>query len=211
MHMEVLVLIGLTGGIGTGKSSALKCFDNLGWKTLDADLICHNLYSNIDCEAYKLMLAHWGNEILKKDGSINKAIVGDIVFKNIIERKWLNNMLHPMVLDHAIEEYSKCDTTIPMIFDVPLLFEVSWEKYFTKIISTFTAEKIQIIRLQNRGMNINDIKRRIHSQISISEKVEKSDFSLINNGTIELLKLQCKVLHTTIYGSSEPVKTKETL
>lgn len=200
------MLIGLTGGIGAGKSKALKCFFDLGWKTLDADSICHELYGNGSCDAYKLMVDRWGEKIVDENRTIDRTIVARFVFKNPKERDWLNKMLHPMVLDYAIEEYSKCDATIPVIFDVPLLFEVDWEKYFTKIITVYASEMVQVERLLNRGMKIDDIKRRVASQMSLNEKVERSDYALINNGSVELLTLQCKKLHATIYGSIDPVK-----
>lgn len=200
------MLIGLTGGIGAGKSSALKCFSDLGWKTLDADTICHELYCDESCEAYKLMVNRWGEKIVAKNRTIDRTIVAQFVFKDPKEREWLNKMLHPMVLDCAIEEYSKCDATVPVIFDVPLLFEAEWENYFTKIITIYATEEVQVERLKNRGMKVEDIKRRVASQMSLNEKVERSDYALINNGSVELLTLQCQKLHATIYGSIDPVK-----
>lgn len=200
------MLVGLTGGIGTGKSTALKYFAELGWKTLDADVICHKLYHDETCEAYREIVERWGEDILSGNGEIDRAKVAGIVFNDSSEREWLNGVLHPRVLEYAIGQYQQNNATVPMIFDVPLLFEVSWERYFSQTVVVFTEDKIQLTRLQDRGMTLADVKQRIAAQMPLSEKIEKADFALINNGTQEVLKEQCLKLHETIYGVSDVVK-----
>jgi len=186
------VLVGLTGVIGSGKSTVLSFFAEMGWQTLDADTICHDMYKDAGCDAYTLMVNRWGKEIVSEDGSINRKRVADLVFNNSHDREWLNSVLHPAVLERAIEFYIQFDATVPVLFDVPLLFEVNWEKYFTKIIVVFISPEIQLRRLLERGMSESDIKRRIAHQMPICEKVDKADVVLINNGSLDLLREQCR-------------------
>lgn len=200
------MLIGLTGGIGSGKSTALGIFSCLGWNTLDADLICHQLYQDANCKAYRQMVEKWGKEVLNPDGAIDRKKVAGIIFQDVDEREWLNGVLHPQVLEYAIEEYQQNNATVPMMFDVPLLFEVSWERYFTKMVVVFVEDNIQKERLKARGMSQDEIERRMAAQMPLSEKIEKADYALINNGTEEMLREQCQKLHETLYGVPEAVK-----
>lgn len=196
------MLIGLTGGIGSGKSTVSLLFSELGWQTMDADKICHDLYKDSSCEAYAQMVKRWGQEIVSDDDcSIDRNMVAALVFKHSDDRKWLNSILHPMVLDRAIKMYSQFDAKIPVVFDVPLLFEVNWEKYFTKIIAVFATKEIQKQRLLDRGMANDEIDRRIASQMSMEEKLEKADFALVNNGSLELLRKQCQKVKEMIFDS----------
>ena len=195
------MLIGLTGGIGSGKSTVVSIFSELGWHALDADSICHDLYKDADCEAYALMLDRWGREILTDDGAVDRKKIAGLVFENESEREWLNSILHPRVLDRAVSIYAGLDAKIPVIFDVPLLFEVKWERYFTKNIAVFASKEIQLKRLLERGMSVAEINSRIASQMTMEEKLEKADFGLINNGSLESLREQCKTLEKRIFDS----------
>lgn len=186
------MLIGLTGGIGSGKSTVISFFSELGWQTLDADGICHDLYVNADSQAYIEMVDKWGRGIIAEDGAIDRKKVADIIFDNITEREWLNSVLHPRVLESALAACRPFCSNTPVIFDVPLLFEVNWEKYFTKIISVFITEETQKMRLLKRGMTVDEIKRRIAVQMPMAAKAEKADFVLVNNGSLDLLKEQCR-------------------
>lgn len=188
------MLIGLTGGIGSGKSTALNFFNGLGFKTLDADSVCHGLYQDKSCKAYQQMVNRWGDEIITKDGSICRKAVADIIFKDQNERNWLNNILHPKVLEYALIEYRNDKKLTPMLFDVPLLFEVGWRKYFNKTIVVYVTPEIQVKRLTGRGLDEVEIKRRIKAQMPLEKKLEMADYGLINNGTREILSLQCQKL-----------------
>ena len=195
------MLIGLTGGIGAGKSTVIGFFSEFAWQTLDSDAICHDLYKDSTCDAYTLMVERWGNRIVSENGYIDRKKVADLVFCNSQDREWLNSILHPMVFNCAVEIYTQLDATVPVIFDVPLLFEVKWEKYFTKIIAIFTTREIQMNRLLERGMSKLEIDRRIATQMTMEEKAEKADFVLVNNGSLKLLKKQCLELSKNISKS----------
>ena len=189
------MLIGMTGGMGSGKSSALKIFNELGCLTLDADAICHLLYSDGGSQLVIKIRNRWGDRVIEEsNGGINRAELGKIVFENKEELQYLNRIVHPAVLEH-VETASRNTGNTVTVFDVPLLYEAGWQEHFDKIITVWTSGDIRHQRLIARGMNEEEIKRRDKNQLSPDEKLERADYGLINNGGFEFLKLQCAALY----------------
>ncbi len=182
------MLIALTGGIGCGKSSALQIFKELDWNVFDSDQFCHSLYERGNClEFENKIIDRWGNSILENNEFSRKKIA-EIIFQNEVELKWINSVVHPIVLN-KIKQQSL--TTQKLICDIPLLFECKWENMFDKIISVWTNAEEQIKRLKKRNWDNKDINRRIKSQLSNDTKLEKSDFGIINTTDIQSLRKQC--------------------
>ena len=187
--MKNLNLIGLTGGIGCGKSTALKAFTSLNCTVLDADAVCHELYNEPDGPVIRAVSKKWGNKVIKSD-SIDRKKIAEIVFNDKKALEWLNQLIHPLIFERT---YESCrNSRNLLIFDVPLLFEANWEKYFTKIISIWTTPVIQMERLRKRNWNDKEIKARIDAQMSVNLKLEKADFGIINIGNLAFLLEQCK-------------------
>ncbi len=187
------MFIGLTGGMGCGKSATLSFFLECGYMTLDADKICHELYSNKGSVLFEQLHKRWGDAVISVNGTIDRASVGKIVFTENDELEWLNGVLHPAVFSEGFRIYNnsgKKDT----IFDVPLLFEAGWESYFDKTVSVWCREEIRMKRLLKRGMSKCDIERRDKMQFKPELKMERADYVIINNNTLEHLKQQCKVI-----------------
>ena len=182
-------LIGLTGGIGCGKSAALKAFSSLNCNVLDADAVCHELYNEPNGVVVHATTERWGNKVITSN-LVDRKKIAEIVFNDGEERKWLNELIHPLIFKRANEVARNVNDLL--IFDVPLLFEANWEKHFTKIISVWTTPKIQIARLEKRNWSEKEIKSRIDAQMSADEKLGKADFCIINIGDLEFLKKQCK-------------------
>ena len=186
------MFIGLTGGMGCGKSAALNFFSELEYITLDADTICHTLYNNNKSEFFRKIYEKWGDKILS-GSRIDRQAVAQLVFEDKREREWLNSLLHPALLREALKSYEdsgKVDT----IFDVPLLYEVGWEKYFDKIVAVWCSEKIQLQRLLKRGMTEEEIEKRNKTQLAPDLKMERADYAIINNGNLAQLKEQCQII-----------------
>ena len=185
----------MTGGIGSGKSSALKIFNELGVLTLDADAICHSLYSEKNSQLVNKIRNRWGDCVINEStGAINRAELGKIVFGDKEELQYLNRIVHPAVLKYA-ETVRRGNDNAVTVFDVPLLYEAGWQNRFDKIITVWTSRKIRYQRLRARGMSEEEIKRRDENQIEPDEKLERADYGLINNGDFEFLKLQCETLY----------------
>ena len=139
--MKNLNLIGLTGGIGCGKSTALQAFTSLNCTVLDADAVCHELYNEPDGPVIRAVREKWGSKVVKSN-SVDRKKIAEIVFNDDRERKWLNRLIHPLIFDRTYKTCSRTENQV--VFDVPLLFEAEWEKYFTKIISIWTTPAIQM-------------------------------------------------------------------
>ena len=187
--MKNINLIGLTGGIGCGKSTALKIFTSLNCTVMDADAVCHELYSEPDGPVIRAITKKWGSQVLESN-LINRKKIAEIVFNDKKEREWLNQLIHPLIFERTYEASRNSKSLL--IFDVPLLFEANWEKYFSKIISIWTTPSIQMERLRKRNWSDKEIKARIASQMSVNEKLTKADFGIINIGNHAFLYEQCK-------------------
>jgi len=187
------MFIGLTGGMGCGKTAALNFFSESQYITLDADTICHSLYCDTNSEIFYQIYERWGNKILSANKKINRDAVGKLIFSNKKEREWLNALLHPAVIKHALQIYRNSGN-LNTIFDVPLLYEVGWEKYFDSIIAVWCSNEIRLQRLTERGMTEKEIDRRDNAQLHPDIKMERADYALINNGTLEQLQKQCKIV-----------------
>ncbi len=193
------MLIGLTGGIACGKSSALTEFAALGWRTYDADQLCADLYRDIDGPVVSAMRRRWGEDICH-DSRLNRARVASIVFADKTELAWLNSLVHPLVFA-KVEESGAMRNDDVVMFDVPLLFETKWERFFAAVIAVWSPPSLQMARLTSRGWPLDDITARLAAQISPEEKLERADYGIINTHEFAFMKTQC----TTI---SEELKRK---
>jgi len=187
---------GLTGGIGSGKSTALNCFKQLGWNVLNADSICHDIYDNSE-KIKKKFIARWGLAILASDNSIDRKKISDIVFNKPEEIEWLNSQLHPEIFKIADIMINSLPDKSKVIFEVPLMYEVAWNVHFDKIILVYASKDIRQKRLIERGMTIEEIKLRFNAQMPLEDKLELSDYALINNGSLKFLEKQ---ISTTFYS-----------
>lgn len=183
------MILGLTGGIGSGKSTVSKIFSSMGIKVFDADLIAKDI---LETEQVKEEIKEkLGKEFIEfKDNTIDKELLKKEVFNNPKKLKKLNKIVHPKVLDVYKKTYIKFkDKKELVIFDVPLLFEVNLEKYCDKVMVVDIDLKIQIERIRNRdNIDIDLINKIIATQMSREERNMKADILIKNNGTLEELK-----------------------
>jgi dephospho-CoA kinase len=191
------MFVGLTGGTGCGKTTALECFSSLNWKTLDADRICHEIYGDNESGVPETLRKRWGSRIFSSDGSLNRKKISEIVFSESVELRWLNDLLHPEVLRRA-KEAIKNSRNKYSIFAVPLLFEAKWEKEFDLTVAVWSDREIQYDRLRGRGWSEKEIEARCNCQFPPERKMELADYALINNGSLDFLFEQCEILNNQI-------------
>lgn len=189
------MFIGLTGGIGSGKSTVLGFFEKQNWNTIEADSIVHSLYSDTGSDFFSSLINRWGKVILNNTGRIDRGTVSQIIFSSETEREWIHCLLHPAVLNKALRLKQESEY---VIFAVPLLYEVKWEKHFDKIVSVWTTPELCRERLLKRGLTQIEIERRQRAQMPQDEKLEKADYALMNNGSPDMLKKQCIRLSTEL-------------
>ncbi|WMY97377.1 MAG: dephospho-CoA kinase [Arsenophonus sp.] len=168
-------IVGVTGGIGSGKSLITNLFISKGVLVIDADIISKNILTNNNL-ILKIIKNHFSSKILNKDGLLNRKYLRKIIFCHKKEKEWLNSLLHPIIFKE-IKKKIKTHKEYPYIICVmPLLFENQREKLFNRILVIDSIEKEQINRVIKRdNTSSKDVKKIIYSQISRIERLNKAN------------------------------------
>lgn len=196
-----MLIVGLTGGVSTGKTTALRYFKKTGAGIISADGLVQSLYKK---KSVRKKLANaFGEEILTRSGSINRKKLGEKVFSNKRLLKKLNSLVHPLVRLETgrkiIQFKSKSNNRKKLlVVEVPLLFETNSEKKFSKIIVIKSTLKKQISRLKKKGFSRADAIRRIRSQQPLRKKVKKADFVINNNKSNGELEVEVKRVYAKL-------------
>lgn len=189
-------LIGLTGGISTGKSTVSKMIIEKGYSLIDADKIAREVVE-VDKPAYIEIVREFGENILLQDKTIDRKALGRIIFNNKEAREKLNSIIHPYIFESIKSNVDKLSKSNSVIFlDIPLLFEQYnlWEKYnitFDEIWLVHLNESAQIERLMKRDeISKEEALSKIESQMDINYKKTRSSKTIDNSGDINCLKEQ---------------------
>ena len=179
-----MILAGLTGGIASGKSEASRIFKKLGALIIDADEIAHSLLEP-DTQTWNKVVKAFGTGILRPDRTIDRAVLGRIVFNDPKKLKLLNGVLHPFVFaekERRRNAISHADPRAVIIFDAPLLIETHAHEGMDKVIVVTVDRKTQLKRLMERnGLPKQEALKRIRAQMSLREKAKYADY-LIDSG-----------------------------
>lgn len=182
------MIIGLTGNIGTGKSTALKIFSELGFNVLDSDQLVRELYSS-DNDVKSAIVDYFGKEILSPDGSINRSALAKKVFHDQQALQWLENLVVPKVIQ-LIKKYASQKPNQNWVVEIILLFEKNLEIEFDLTICLSANIDLQLSRLIQKGIDLEDAKARIACQMPLEQKKARADYILDNNGNIDSLREQ---------------------
>lgn len=184
------MIIGLTGGIATGKSTVSKLFQEKGILVCDSDVIAKQIVQKGE-EGLNRLVQQFGTSILDNDGNLNRKVLSDIIFDDATAREKVNQILHPLVF-LSIEKWKNQHANESLlIIDMPLLFEVGYDSKVDAIILVTASIDQQIARLNKRnGYSTEEAIKRIKSQWPLTQKLLKSDFIIDNSGTIEQTKNQ---------------------
>ncbi len=183
------MIIGLTGGIATGKSTAAEYLNKKGAKVIDADQISHKISQKGE-KGWKLVVNEFGEGILREDGEFDREKLADIVFSDAAKRKKLESLLHPLIIYEMKEEaHEYLENNKIVIFMAPLLYETGLNRFCDQVWVISASEKVQIERLKKRNKLDQDAAlKRINSQLSIEKKKKQADVVIENNSTIVDLK-----------------------
>ncbi|EAG3549331.1 dephospho-CoA kinase [Listeria monocytogenes] len=184
--------IGLTGSVATGKSTVSNMIQQAGIPLVDADVAARKVVEP-GTEGLKEIVAYFGGEILLADGTLDRAKLGEIIFKDKEKREKLNEITHPRVKDYMLEareRFFRAGEEL-VFFDIPLLFESHLESLVDQIVVVWTTPETELKRLMERNnLTKEDALRRIESQMGIDEKARKADFVIDNNESLEKTQKQ---------------------
>ena len=184
--------IGLTGGIGCGKSTVLDFFRDQGMRCLSADAVVHRLLSE-NRLVIDRVVDYFGEEIRCSDSTIDRNQLAERIFQDATALEWLESLLHPLVQSEW-KDFISVDCSSFACVEIPLLFEKRLEKHFDLIVCITCSDTLANLRLLNKGLRESDIRLRRRQQLPNAIKVERSDFVLSNDGTLEFLHQQLILL-----------------
>ena len=188
------MIVGLTGGIGSGKSAAANFFVELGVDLIDADDLAKNVL-NKNTKGYELFINEFGEQYLDNDKNIDRNLLRKTIFNDSDKKNKLENIIHPQVRS-GIEEFIKTSKSDYCIVVVPLIYETRSSSYYDRILVIDCDEEIQINRSAIRDNTENkEIKKIISKQASREERLSIADDVILNNRTLDSLKEEVIKLH----------------
>jgi dephospho-CoA kinase len=183
----VVPFIGLTGGIGAGKSTALSALERLGAATLSTDALVHELYGSDDVRG--AVVARWGEDIAPA-GAVDRDAVAARAFASDADRRWLEELLWPRVGARVAGWREEVSARVPAppaaVVEVPLLFEAGMEGAFDATIAVVADEEVRAQRAGGRGHAAVD--ERAERQLAQAEKAERATFAVANSGSVDELQ-----------------------
>jgi dephospho-CoA kinase len=190
--------VGLTGGIGSGKSTALAALEELGAATLSADAVVHDLLGSDEVRA--AIVSRLGQDVLDADGRVDRAAVAARVFGQSEDRAWLEGMLWPRVGARIVQWRAEVEDAVPRpaaaVVEVPLLFEAGMEGVFDTTVAVVAEESLRADRAASRGHTA--VAERAGRQLSQDEKAGRAGHVVRNDGTREELKAALSRVLATI-------------
>jgi dephospho-CoA kinase len=195
-------LIGLTGGIASGKSTVAKLLASYGAETIDADQVARDvvLPRSVGLQA---VVKEFGAEVLSDSGELDRDLLGQIVFKEPEKRKALEQILHPLIKKRTTELLAASKSSV-VVYAVPLLVEANVDYPFDMILTVEAGVENQVERIvRSRGLSEADALRRIDAQASTAERSQRADFVIDSSGTHAQLEQQIATLWEKIEQAAE--------
>ena len=189
-------VIGLTGGIGSGKSTVSRLLAELGAVVLDADKVGHEAYQP-GTETWKALVAAFGEGIVAPDGTINRKKLGEIVFGDPEELARLNRIVHPRMFDMMkvrIEQHRQQGAQV-VVLEAAILLEAGWTPLVDEVWVTVASEPVVVRRVTERtGLPAEQIRARIRSQLANDERTKQAKVVISNDGNLEELLARVREL-----------------
>ena len=189
-----MLIIGLTGGIGSGKSVASDKFKSLGVAVVDADVASRTVVEP-GKPALKEIQDHFGSGIITAEGKLDRNKLREIIATDPEERKWLESVTHPKIGEQITKEISE-STSVYTLFVAPLLLETNSQEMCSRVVVVDVPKDVQIRRTAKRDkVSPNQVEQMVAAQMEREKRLEKADDVLLNSGTIEDLEKQVEELH----------------
>ena len=191
-----MFIVALTGGIGSGKSAAGDCFEDLGAVVVDADQLARDVVER-GTDGFDELVATFGDEILT-NGVLDRSKLGAIVFANPVELKKLEEIIHPRVSEAFAEIVDGSPMDSVVIYQIPILVETAGRERFDYVITVETDLEIRKSRLKERGMKGYEIEARIKAQASDLERAKIADAVFNNDGDLDQLLRQAENIYEDV-------------
>lgn len=188
-------IVGLTGGIGSGKSSVSKLFSDLGIDVIDTDIMARKLTEPYGL-AIRMIQNTFGDTFIAADGSLDRNKMRSVIFSDNDSRLKLEKILHPLILKETVRQAAQTESSYTIIV-VPLLFESNdYDNIIQRILVVDCEERQQILRTMARSkLSEQEVKAIMSTQVSREDRLQKADDIIINNHDINYLKTQVVHLH----------------
>ena len=180
--------LGLTGGIGCGKSTVVALFRDAGWHTIESDAIVRELLQG-DAAVQSQLRERWGKGVFAEDGAVDRKAVARCVFGDPRELEWLEDLLHPLVRERW-ESAVAGEPEELWLVEIPLLFEKRLETRFDLTVCVSSPSDVVETRMLARAYTKAEIVQRRKRQLPLEEKIERADYLISNAGSLEFLKRQ---------------------
>lgn len=187
-------VVGLTGGIGSGKTTVANLFAELGITLVDADIVARDVVASGSVGLAQIV-EHFGPTILLENGELDRAALREKIFSAPAEREWLNSLLHPMIRTEMLSQLKKATSSYAILV-VPLLFENGLDRLVNCTLVVDISPELQTQRTIKRdSVSAEQVEKIIGSQASRAEKLSKADDVIDNHGTVSALKSKVAKLH----------------
>ncbi|GHG72212.1 dephospho-CoA kinase [Alishewanella longhuensis] len=202
------LLIGLTGGIGSGKSTVADQFAKLGASYVDADMVAREVVApGTSCLA--AIEAKFGSVILQQDGQLDRAALRQLIFQDLSAKQWLESLLHPAIRQQMLQQLRNSQTPYTLLV-APLLLENGLDKLVQRVLVIDVSEETQLLRAIKRDQNsAEQIKAIMAAQFSRQQRLALADDVIDNNGTTNELLQQVAHLHEKYLELSGKIRHKE--
>lgn len=192
-------VIGLTGGIGCGKSLAAQYFAELGALVIDADQLARAAIER-GSQGFDEVVSFFGDSILT-NGEIDRRALGELIFKDSEAKKRLESIVHPFVRREFEEAVASLKSDETLIYEIPLLVETGAQDRFDMVVTVESSLENRISRLRQRGMHISEIEGRIASQATREQRIEVADFLIENDGSEDELLRQVENIWDSLHDN----------
>ncbi|MBI4651876.1 dephospho-CoA kinase, partial [Candidatus Desantisbacteria bacterium] len=167
-----MLIVGLTGNIACGKTTTANIFKELGAKIIEADEVARK-FMQPGTPQFSEILKYFGNDILDKEGKINRRRLGQIVFSNKEKLKVLNKIIHPPTIEYIKDELKRINQEEIVIIESALILETELKKLIHKLIVVKTYRRLQLARLKNKQLTLDEGKQRLSAQLKKKKKIKQ--------------------------------------
>lgn len=192
-------VIGLTGGIGCGKSLAAQYFAELGALVIDADQLARAAIER-GSEGFDEVVSFFGDSVLN-NGDIDRRVLGEVIFKDPEAKKKLESIIHPFVRREFEEAVASLKSDETLVYEIPLLVETGGQDRFDVVVTVESSLENRIARLRQRGMHISEIEGRIATQATREQRIEVADFLIENDGSEDELLRQVENIWDSLHDN----------